>query len=47
MVGPLGIRRLLKGLSRRMMELDSGYILHYGLYIIVGTLIIVLSMKGI
>ena len=42
-IGPLGIRRILGGVSRRMMELDSGYILHYGLYIIVGTLVIIIS----
>ena len=45
LIGPLGIRRLLKGVSRRMVELDSGYILHYGLYIIVGTIIIIISMR--
>lgn len=47
MIGPLGLRRLMKGISRRMMELDSGYILHYGLYIIVGTVMIVVIMKGV
>ena len=46
LIGPLGLRRILGGLSRRMMELDSGYILHYGWYIIVGTIIILVSMKG-
>ena len=43
-LGPLGLRRLFKRVSRRMMELDSGYIPHYGLYIIVGTVIILMSM---
>ena len=44
LIGPLGLRRMLGGLSRRMMELDSGYIIHYGLYIIVGTIMVVGSM---
>ena len=41
LIGPLGLRRVLGGISRRMMELDSGYILHYGLYIVIGALIII------
>lgn len=41
LIGPLGLRRVLGGVSRRMMELDSGYILHYGLYIVIGALIII------
>lgn len=45
-LGPLGLRRLFKRVSRRMMELDSGYIPHYGLYIIVGTVIILMSIVG-
>lgn len=44
LIGPLGLRRVLGGVSRRMMELDSGYILHYGLYIIVGAVVIVGSI---
>ena len=43
LIGPLGIKRILVGVSRRMMGLDSGYILHYGLYIIVGVIIIMAS----
>ena len=43
LIGPLGLRRVLGGISRRMMELDSGYILHYGLYIIVGAMLVVSS----
>lgn len=45
-LGPLGLKRLFKRVSRRMMELDSGYIPHYGLYIIVGTVIILMSIVG-
>ena len=45
-LGPLGLRRVLRGVSRRMMELDSGYIPHYGLYIIVGTVIVLVGMMG-
>ena len=44
LMGPLGIRRVLGGVSRRMMGMDSGYIIHYGLYIMVGTIVIVGSM---
>ena len=45
-MGPLGLRRVFGRVSRRMMELDSGYIPHYGLYIIIGTMIIIMSMMG-
>ena len=41
LIGPLGLRRVLGGISRRMMELDSGYILHYGLYIVIGALLLI------
>lgn len=43
-IGPLGLRRVFLRISRRMMEMDSGYIPQYGLYIIVGTVIIIMSM---
>ena len=43
-MGPLGLKRVFLRISRRMMELDSGYIPHYGLYIIVGTVVIIISM---
>lgn len=45
-LGPLGLKRLFKRVSRRMMELDSGYIPHYGLYIIIGTVIIVVGINA-
>lgn len=39
-VGPLGLQRLLIRVSRTLTRLDSGLIFHYGLYLLVGILII-------